>query len=547
MSCSPPRRLWIQETLYGAAVLVALAPGLAQAQLGTTVLSSKDLDQIEQPSKDVLDKEAYVILDVLEPELIFRVDPTHSKIIRTKLPVTRIAITDPTVADVNEFTETELEIVGLKAGQTALTLWFADQNGAETVLRYLVKVAADDGEQVRAETEYGKLQSRINELFPHSQVQLIPVADKLIVRGQAHDSKEAAEILAVVGNETVDQAGNLAVGFVNAGGVARLPGSEDLQTASIINLLHVPGEQQVMLKVRIAELNRTAARELGVDFSYLGDTFSISNFLGGLGNITAILDNADVSLFIRAFSTNGVGKLLAEPTLVTISGQSATFIAGGEFAVPTAVGVDGIGAVSTSFRGFGTQLAFTPTVMDKDLIRLQVSPSFSSVNDDLQSAEGIPGLDMRGVTTTVDLREGQWLAIAGLIQDQQGGGRSRVPVIGDIPVVGAAFGQQRTSREETELVILVSPELVHPLEPEQVPLYLPGMEVTDPTDWEFYMHQQIEGLAGHHYRSTTWPMLRHQFFKHQVDPATVCPPSRTDAGFLQCQDYYMVGPHGFSQ
>ena len=546
MSCSPPRRLWIRETLYCAAMLAVFAPSL-QAQLGTSLLSSQDMNRIEQPSKDVLDKEAFVILDVLEPELIFRVNPSHSKIIRTKLPVTRIAITDPTIADVTEFTETELEIIGLKAGQTALTMWFTDQTGQETVLRYLVKVAADEGEQLRAETEYGKLQSRLNEMFPSSYVQLIPVADKLIVRGQAHDSKEAAEILAVVGNETVDQAGNLAYGFVNAGGVARLPGAEDLQTSSIINLLHVPGEQQVMLKVRIAEINRTAARELGVDFRYLGDNFSISNFLGGVGNITAILDNMDVQLFIRAFSTNGVGKLLAEPTLVTISGQSATFIAGGEFAVPTAVGVDGIGAVSTSFRGFGTQLAFTPTVVDKDMIRLQVSPSFSSVNDNLTSADGIPGLDMRGVTTTVDLREGQWLAIAGLIQDEQGGSRSRVPVIGDIPVVGAAFGQQRTSRNETELVILVSPELVHPLEPEQVPLFLPGMEVTDPTDWEFYMHQQIEGLAGHHYRSTTWPALRHQFFKHQVDPATASQPCRTDAGFLQCQDYYMSGPHGFSQ
>ena len=502
---------------------------------------------LANPSAAALQKQSSMIESVLEPELIFRVQPSQSKIVKTRLPISRIAITDAGVIDVSEMSPSEIEIVGKRAGQTTLTLWF--QNGEEeTILRYLVLVAANDIEQQRGEIEFGRLQARLNELYPNSFVQLIPIADKLIVRGQARDSKEAAEILAIVGNQSLNQSGNITMGgVVNVGSVARLPGADDLETTSVVNLLHVPGEQQVMLKVRIAEIVRNANRELGADFSVLRDTWSLSNFIGGgAGNITAILSNEDVSLFLRAFTSNGYGKLLAEPTLVTLSGQPANFISGGEFAVPTAVGVDGIGAVSTTFRGFGTQLSFTPTVIDKDRIRLNVAPSFSAVNQS-NSVDGIPGLDIRGAVTTVDLREGQWLAIAGLIQDEQGGSHQRVPFLGDIPVAGAFFGSQKATRDETELVILVSPELIHPLEFEQVPLFLPGMEVTDPTDAHFFFLQQIEGCADHHYRSTVWPHYRQQLHFDAKMAARAMRQSKQNSNFQVKQQQYIVGPHGFSE
>ena len=124
--------------------------------------------------------------------------------------------------------------------------------------------------------------------------------------------------------------------------------------------------------------------------------------------------------------------------------------------------------------------------MDKDLVRLEVSPSFSSLNSDA-TVGGIPGLNRRSVDTTVDLREGQWLAIAGLIQDEQGGQRTRVPYLGDLPFLGGFFSTQNTSRFETELIVLVSPQLVHPLEEGQLPPLLPGMEVTEPTDDDFFI------------------------------------------------------------
>lgn len=526
--------------------MLALLPASAEAQIAAELPSPKEAQILAKPSDSVLMKESSLIQEVLEPELIFRVEPSQSKILRTKLPMTRVAITSPEVVEINEFSTTEMEVIGLKAGETTMTIWFAAPDGTSTILRYLVKVASNDEDQLRAEIEYGKLEARINELFPNSIVQLIPVADKLIVRGQARDSQEAAQILAVLGGQSVDQTGNLTLG-ANLGTTAVLPGANDLQTTSIIDLLQVPGEQQVMLKVRIAELQRNAARNLGLDFNISGTEYDIAHMLsGGAGNLTAILDGGDVELFIQATSTNGMAKILAEPTLVTISGRSANFIAGGEFAVPTAVGVGGIGAVSTTFRGFGTQLAFTPTVMDKDKIRLQVAPSFSSINNN-NAVDGIPGLDIRGVTTTVDLREGQWLAIAGLIQDEQAGSRTRLPGLGDIPLVGAAFGRQNTSRVETELVVLVSPELVHPLEKEQLPLFLPGTDVTDPTNKEFFWHQQIEGRPGYNYRSTVWPAMQRQIHQENKEILKAQRQARkASRNYHECEEYYISGPQGFS-
>jgi len=520
------------------------------AQQGGSIASRAELERLNTPSAAVMQKESKLIQEVLMPELIFRVSPSQSKVIRTVLPVARVAITNASVVEVNEFGPKELEIIGLKSGQTTLTIWFTEADGTEAILRYLVRVEADDNEDRRAETEYGKLQTRLNEMFPNSQVQLIPVADKLIVRGQARDSQEAAQILAVLGGQSTDQTGNLN-SVVSVGTVTKLPGASDLKTTSVVNLLHVPGEQQVMLKVRVAELTRTAARELGMDLSVVEGGFSLAtSLLTGGANVAAILDGGDVSLFLRAFSSNGTGKILAEPTLVTLSGQPATFISGGEFAVPTTVGVDGVGAVATAFRGFGTQLTFTPTVIDKDRVRLRVAPSFSTLNQG-NSVNGIPGLDTRAVTTTVDLREGQWLAVAGLIQDEQTGSKGRIPFLGDIPLLGAAFSNTTTQRNETELVVLVSPELVHPMESNQVPALLPGMEVTEPDNKDFFLYQQIEGLPGRHHRSTVFPALQHQNLRQlhgegfesgvemqqpviqQVVPAT--------------ENYYLDGPSGFSR
>ena len=187
-------------------------------------------------------------------------------------------------------------------------------------------------------------------------------------------------------------------------------------------------------------------------------------------------------------------------------------------------------------------MTFIPTVLDKDRIRLFVSPSFSTLNFEA-SVDGIPGLNSRAVSTTVELREGQWLAIAGLIQDQQAGSKAGVPLAGDIPILNAVFSNKDIKREETELVVLVSPELVHPMEPEEAPAILPGMDVTEPGDWQFYLFGRIEGPPWCDHRSTVFPKHRdHVWWANRK-------AHREARAAVRCQkseQFFIHGPHGFS-
>jgi pilus assembly protein CpaC len=166
--------------------------------------------------------------------------------------------------------------------------------------------------------------------------------------------------------------------------------------------------------------------------------------------------------------------------------------------------VSGASAVSTDFRAFGAILTFTPTVLDKDRIRLEVSPEFSQINQGL-AVNGTPGLNTRSVTTTVEMREGQTLAIAGLLDESMNSTTE-----GDVPFLAKVFGTRAVNRQETELIILVTPELVHPMEPEEVPP-LPGFDVTEPDNIEFFLKGDIEGNPTQEYRSTVWPRLQQRY------------------------------------
>ena len=529
-----------------------------------------------KPSLEAQRKAKELIGGLIGTDLTLDLDPRHSKILRTKKPVSRVSITNPEVLEVTQFSPTEFEIIGTHIGQTSLTLWFGGpgEPGGGEMLRYLVRVYPDLGIEEQQKVEYSELERRINELFPNSYVQLIPVADKLIVRGQARDSREAGEIMAILRGEHGElkpaaqgQAVVAGQGMVTAPGI--VPGLGVLPSlgvgnpetggppvregpaaglfsnyparrpTTVINMLDIPGEMQVMLKVRVAELSRSALRSIGAKLNLSFDNFNLNSSFGLGGAFNAVLNTKDVMLTIDAISTNSYGKVLAEPNLVTLSGNAASFIAGGEFAVPTAVGVNGIGAVSTNFQGFGAQLQFTPTVLDKDRIRLQVSPTFSSINM-TNAVNGIPGLNTRAVTTTVELREGQWLAIAGLIQDEQNGSKSGVPWLGDLPYIGVLFSNRSVTRDETELLVLVSPELVRPLEPEEAPLVLPGMEVTEPGNWAEFLVGDYEGRFGCEHRSTTAPVDQQHLREMRID-------ARREARYQRSEDRYLEGPHGFSQ
>jgi pilus assembly protein CpaC len=266
-------------------------------------------------------------------------------------------------------------------------------------------------------------------------------------------------------------------------------------------------------------LNRTAARNFGISLQgnldltssataskvLLNSILATSNGVASpiIGQYNGI-NNQSLNVGLNYLQERGVIRLLSEPTLVTMSGRPATFIAGGEFAVPTIVGSAGLNAVTTDFRAFGAIISFLPTVIDKDRVRLQVSPEFSQINQQL-TVGNTPGLKVRSATTTVEMREGQTLAIAGLLEDTMTNTGA-----GDIPLLMRLFGRRTTTRSETELLILVTPELIHPMDAEETPP-LPGFDVTEPTNGQFFFGGQIEGTATMDYRSTVWPRLRKRY------------------------------------
>ena len=442
----------------------------------------------------------------------------RSKLLRMKVDVYRAAVVDPRVCDIVQYTAKEVAIIGKGHGSTHVTFWFDGNTGPMT---YLVRVSPNQSVREDVENEYHVLERILAEHFPDSKVKLHPVADKLFVKGEARDSAEAAQILAIIRSHAGAAAGsaNGSSGTVNAGAAARVfalgeAGEQQRPQIQVINMLRVPGVQQVALRVKIAELNRTAARGFGVDanarieFKTNRAGLLVQSLLNASGgNAPALLanfDGTDIQMGLRTLQSHGVLRLLSEPTLVTLSGQPATFVAGGEFAVPTLVANAGANAVTTDFRAFGAIISFLPTVVDKDRIRLQVAPEFSQINSNL-TVGGTPGLNVRAVSTTVEMREGQTLAIAGLLDDNmQSSSASNLPILKSI------LGGRDVSRTETELLILVTPELVSPMEPEETPP-LPGFDVTEPTDKQFYWKGRLEGNPTWDHRSTVWPRLKRRY------------------------------------
>ncbi len=433
----------------------------------------------------------------------------RSQLVVARANLTRTAIADPSIIEVVQYSPNEIAIIGLELGSTTLTLWF--ENSPEPLI-YLVNTIRDPSLDDQRRIDYGKLERKLAVLFPNSKVFLIPLSGKIVVKGQARDAEEAAQILQIVRGEVINQEGGLLGPLGNVGrgqggggsvtGVDSVVGNfgnglnpADVASSFIVNMLEVPGEYQVMLRVTIAELNRSMLRRMGVNFEYLfnGQRHAVAAFTGGLpANLTGIFENGEISVLVNWLASNGTAKILSEPVLTTISGHPASFLAGGEFAVPTIIGIDGAQGQTTTFRGFGTSLVVTPTVIDHDLVRMQISPEFSQINNG-NAVNGIPGVDARRVQTTVELREGQTIALAGLFSRRTNTEVTRIPFIGEIPYIGPKlFNAKEATEDESELLILVTPELVRPMDADEVPP-VPGFYVTHPNDYELYHYGMTEG------------------------------------------------------
>lgn len=333
-----------------------------------------------------------------------------------------------------------------------------------------------------------------------------------------------------------------------------------VQEVEIINLMRIPGPQQVMLMVQIAELNRTAYRQIGSDLLFADSGNIIGTRMtgaaaggasatgagvfgsasasagGGSASTTAfgIFEGMGFQAFISALRRNSVLKVLAEPNLVAMHGHRADFLAGGEFPVPVPQSGAGGGTptVTIQYKKFGVQLAFVPYVLDGDLIRMEVDPEVSSIDYSLGtqvSGVSVPGLNTRRSHTTVEMREGQTLAIAGLMQVDLAGRTDRIPGMGDLPYIGPFFSNTTSQRVEKELIVLVTPHLVAAVNAEELGP-LPGAEVYEPNDLEFYLLNRLEGHTGHaEFRSTT----------NGEDPLGCFRK-------MQVENSYIQGPHGFS-
>jgi len=388
----------------------------------------------------------------------------RSSVLNTDFDVRRIAITNPTIADATAVQPREILIDAKTAGTVSLILWGV--GGERTQYDVVVQPAIT------------ALQQRLQELFPGEDIQVSVNDDALVLSGRV----SATNVM------------------LKAGEIAQASSSK----VKVINMLQLPGgldSQQVMLQVRFAEVNRRALRELGVSLftgatgyknvitrsttqqfsapgydglktTRVGDQLvsaegemTFSDFL----NLFVFSNKYNVGALIRALKTQGFFQSLAEPNLIAYNGQEASFLAGGEFPVPMVQGVSG--AVNVQWKEFGIRLKFTPTIAG-DAIRLHVMPEVSTLdfnNGITLQGFRIPALTSRRAETDVELRDGQSFAIAGLLDNIAQNDSAAIPILSQIPIIGNLFKSKAERQEQTELMVLITPHLVRPLSPDEVP------------------------------------------------------------------------------
>lgn len=373
-----------------------------------------------------------------DPTLVLTIG--KAEIVKVDGPVADVLVANPHIVDVQALQSNQLYMVGANIGDTNIIVLDAEGN---VLKRMNIHVRIDEI----------TLQNSINSLFPgENDVKARTVNNQVVLTGRVSTPESS--------NKIQDLA-------------ARIAGNAN----NIANLMHVQGDQQVMLKVKIMEVSRNSLREIGTDFAvnYLGgDTtgFLNPNKRGGLGNTPRaiggfIFNNGDFSPLqaeLSLLEQEGMLNTLAEPNLSAISGEEAGFLAGGEIPIPSSV--DENGNVVVTFRPFGVSLNFRPIVMSDDRISLQIQTEVSSLDraNGISSVGGIniPAIDVRRASTTVEMGSGASLMIAGILQSQAVKTLQGLPGIKDTPVLGDLLKSRSFERSETELVVMVTPFMVKP-------------------------------------------------------------------------------------
>ncbi|MGF1632838.1 MAG: type II and III secretion system protein family protein [Phycisphaerae bacterium] len=403
----------------------------------------------------------------------------RAAVLTTDRPYSRISVGQPEIADVNAIGEDTLLVTAIAPGNTQLIVW--DDAGE----RQMIEVAV--------QFDLATLQQQLDRLLPGSNVQVTALNGVIALKGSVPNLQAAEQAVAIA-----------------------QPFGE------VLNLTEVAGGHQVMLQVTFAEVSRSATKQLGVNFGYSdGDSIGGSNIgqvsplnfftndddvitglgipdpsaavtLFGLGQV----GNTTIAGFLSALRENNLLRVLAEPNLIAMSGEEASFLAGGDFPVPVVQeGSTGSAAVTVEYREFGVKLNFTPVVLGDGKIRLKVSPEVSDVDfTNAVRANGflIPGRRTRRLTTTIELVEGQTFAVAGLLDNRVVASRDATPLLGDLPVLGTLFRSVRYQRQETELVVLVTPRLVSAMNPSERPT-VPGEFWQHPNEAELYLKGELGG------------------------------------------------------
>lgn len=394
-----------------------------------------------------------------------------SLVLRSAQPVNRISEPSPEIAEALPLSPYEIYITGKAAGTTTLILW--QKEGALAV--YDIEVAYD----------IVRLKQKLNQILPEEKdIRVLATQDSITLAGRLSSASNISQAMA------------LAESYAPKGKVR--------------NLLEIGGVHQVMLEVRVAEMARTTMKKLGVNFTYVnGEDFAV-NLLGGLTQaavpgIGVAASPAVNALFrfqsgsstwtwlIDALNSEGLIKILAEPSLMTLSGQTAHFLAGGEFPVPVP---QGLGTVAIEYKPFGVGLSFTPTVLSPNKISMQVAPDISEL--DFSTAVqlqgfSVPGLRTRRASTMIELADGQSFAIAGLLQENIRDNLSKYPGLGNIPILGTLFRSRDFQKNETELIIIVTVHLVKPIDLKKQPL--PTDYYIEPNDGDIYLWGRMQGSA----------------------------------------------------
>ena len=431
-----------------------------------------------------------------ESGLTLQVPLFKSRILQLKTPVKKISIGNPAIADILILRAQQIYVVGKALGTTNVVLWDRDDRVITTV-------------NLEVTHDLATLKLKLHELLPTENIEVRSSQRSLVLSGQASSlvKMEAALELARSFLPTGQRGGK------DKGGAA----------GGVVNFMQIGGAQQVMLEVKVAELSRTLGRIFDIDFNAI---LNSSNLAFGLVSGGAVipsgiplgadlpLDITDNGVFanfesgdfmfnsvLNAARDKGLAKILAEPTLTTLTGQEATFISGGEFPIPVPGG-GGQGTVTIEFKEFGIGLRFLPVILDSGRINLKVNVTVSELAEansvvlsSSQASESffVPALTKRSASSTVELADGQTLGIAGLISEQLRETSSKFPGLGDIPIFGLLFTSQSFVKGQTELVIFITPHFARPTPPELI--RLPTDDFVEPTDWEFYLLGRIEGTA----------------------------------------------------